>query len=170
MKDPMIVASAKDRGAMSEDSTQAWLVLGWIGLAFLVVGGVDFALTWFPLNLGNREWEFATVTQSFNGLPILVLGVGLLTVAADQTGRRWWGHLGLVASLLLLVWVMVGFVLWALSVSLALETVPESLALGIKKAVTRTLIQACAYAALLTYVLGRSWRIAKTGAVTPRNE
>lgn len=158
MNEPMIVASAKDRGAaMSEDSTQAWLVLGWIGLAFLVVGGFDFALAWFPMNFGMREWVFGTVTQSFNGLPILVLGVGLLTVASGQTQRRWWGLLGFGVTLLLLVWVLAAFVLWAGNVSLAMETVPEELALGVQRAIAKTLVQSLVYPAVLVYLLRRTW-------------
>lgn len=171
MKEPMIVASAKGQGrgssALPEDSTQAWLVLGWIGLVFLTVGGVDFALVWFPPNFGIREWEFATVTQSFNGLPILLLGVGLLTVAGERTERRWWGLLGSGAALVLLVWVLAGFALWALNVSVALATVPEGLALSLQKAVGKTLLQSLVYAAVLLYLVRRAWLKKKSGAGRP---
>jgi hypothetical protein len=95
VSDPKIVASGRNQvhpGSVPSDSSGSWAVLGWIGLAFLVVGGSDFALVWFPLNFGNPEWEFGTVTQSFNGLPILLLGLGLLVAGADQVGRRWWGE------------------------------------------------------------------------------
>jgi len=168
VSDPKIVASAKNQrhpGSVPRDTSRSWLVLGWIGLVFLVVGGADFLLVWIPPNFGSPEWEFGTVTQSFNGLPILLLGLGLLTVASEQAVRRWWGALGVVGSVVLLVWVLVGAVLWALNVSLALETVPAELALDIQRAVVKTLVQAIAYTLGLSYLVWRAWATARRGSV-----
>jgi hypothetical protein len=164
VSDPKIVASGRNQvhpGSVPSDSSGSWAVLGWIGLAFLVVGGSDFALVWFPLNFGNPEWEFGTVTQSFNGLPILLLGLGLLVAGADQVGRRWWGTLGLGAAVGLLLWVLMGFVIWANRVSLALETVPDELEVGIQRAVAKTLVQAITYSAALGYLAWKGWAVAK---------
>ena len=164
MSDPKIVASGRNQvhpGSVRSGSRQSWLVLGWIGLVFLVVGGSDFALVWFPLNFGNPEWEFGTVTQSFNGLPILLLGLGLLTAAAKEVERRWWGLLALGAALGLLLWVLVAFVFWATNVSLALETVPDDLELGIQRAIAKTLLQSVAYSVGLGYLVRRTWAVAK---------
>lgn len=161
MNDPKIVASGKDAGRRAPvgaaDEVGTWAALGWIGLVFLLVGGADFALVWFPASFGAREWEFATVTQSFNGLPILLLGVGLLMVASEQVDRRWWWYLAVGASALLLLWVLVGVALWTSNVGLALQTVPDELRGGIGKAVVRTTIQAIAYPVLLVYLLKRAW-------------
>ena len=128
----------------------------------MTVGGVDFALVWFPTNFGNREWQFATGAQSFNGLPILLLGLGFLTVAAEQVDRRWWGMLGVGFALVLLVWMLVGIALWANNVSLALGTVPEELALGIQKSILKTMVQSLVYPAILVYLLRRGW-VSQTG-------
>lgn len=160
MSDSKIVASAKQvrhGGSMQPDSRRSWLILGWIGLAFLVVGGTDFLLTWIPVDFGNQEWEFGTVTQSFNGLPILLLGVGLLTVAAKAVERRWWELLGLGASALLLAWVVAGAVLWSLNLSLALEMVPQELEIGVRRAVAQTLVQCVTYTLALSYLTLKGW-------------
>jgi hypothetical protein len=138
--------------------------LGWIGSAFLAVGAVDFGLAWVPLDFGTPEWEFATVTQSFNGLPILLLGIGLLNAAAEQTGRRWWGMVGAGAALVLLLWVLTGFVFWANNVSLALTTVPPEVAIGVQKAIAKTAVQSVVYSTVLVYLLGRAWRARRTVA------
>lgn len=162
MSDPKIVASVKDAGRRATtdvvDASRAWAVLGWIGLAFLVVGGSDFVLVWFPLSFGTREWEFATVTQSFNGLPILLLGVGLLMVASEQVERRWWLYVAAGAAAVLLLWVLAGFGLWASNVGLALETVPDELRVGIQKAVAKTAVQSVAYPVVLGYLVWRAWQ------------
>jgi len=164
VSDPKIVASARNQvhpGSVPRDSSRSWLVLGWIGLVFLTVGGVDFALTWIPPNFGSPEWEFGTVTQSFNGLPILLLGLGLLTVASEQGERRWWGTFGMVGSAGLLVWVLVGAVLWSRTVSLALETVPAEVELDIQRSVAKTLVQAIAYTLALSYLAWRGWTLGR---------
>ena len=88
MSDPKLVmpekSSSKARRALPPDPVRTWALLGWVGVAFIVVGGVDFALTWYPMNFGNREWEFGTVTASFNGLPILLLGQGYCSLPGSR--------------------------------------------------------------------------------------
>lgn len=153
---------------MWRHSSRSWLILGWIGLAFLIVGGMDFALAWIPPRFGVREWEFATVTQSFNGLPILLLGVGLLTVASEETDRRWWGLVGSAASAVLLLWVLLGAVIWAMSVSIALETAPENVAVTVRKAIAKTAVQAVVYIAAFALLLGRT-RLRKPDGATERD-
>jgi hypothetical protein len=139
-------------------------------LVFLVVGGTDFLLTWLPLNLGNPEWEFGTVTQSFNGLPILLLGLGLLTVASEEGDRRWWGLVGLGVGSVLLLWVLVGTVFWILNVPLALEAAPPEALGAIREAVARTAVQAVAYSGVLAYMLGRGWLSRRDGAKGPERQ
>jgi hypothetical protein len=154
---PRIVAATGDaKRNRPVDHPRAWAVLGWTALAFLVVGGFDFALTWYPPDFGNREWEFGTVTASLNGLPILLIGIALLLAASIQTGRRWWAILATVASLVMLVWVAVGAVLWATNVPLALESVPPELAVGIKKSLAKTVVQSVVYPLVLTFLLVRA--------------
>ena len=160
MSDPKIVASGKKQvhpGSVHRDSSRSWLVLGWIGLVFLVVGGTDFLLLWWPPNFGAPEWEFGTVTQSLNGLPILLLGLGLTIVAAEEVDRGWWGLVGLAVAVGLLLWVLVGAVLWSLNVSLALETAPGAMATTVTKAVAKTAIQFVVYIAALAFLIGRRW-------------
>lgn len=161
MNDPKIVASTKgrgvDRGSMSSDAARSWRMLGWIGLAFLTVGGADFVLTWLPVSFGNREWEFGTVTQSFNALPIVFFGIGIVMAAGERAGRDWWIGVATGVAAILLVWVLVGVGLWLISVPLAFATVPDNLALGLQKAAAKTALQALIYPAVLLYLLRRAW-------------
>jgi len=149
----MVASPRHDGGWRHSGLDDVWAALGWIGAVFLVVGGTDFALIWLPPNFGSREWQFGTVTQSFNGLPILVLGIGLLLAGATRTERRWWAYLAAIGALAMLVWVSVGFVLWGMNVSLAMASVPDQLTLGVQKAIAKTLIQSLVYAAILIYLV-----------------
>jgi hypothetical protein len=137
---------------------------------FLVVGGADFVFTWVPLNFGVPEWEFGTVTQSFNGLPVLLLGLGLLLVASNEVERRWWELLGMGAAAVLLLWVLFGAVLWMSNVQLALDAAPAEALSAIREAVARTAVQAVAYSAALAYLVVKGWLSMRAGAKEPRKQ
>ena len=151
------------KGTKKVDPAQAWALLGWVGLVFLIVGGSDFALTWYPMNFGNREWEFGTVTASFNGLPILALGLGLLYAASLGFQRRWWAALTLIGSVVLMLWVVGGAVIWATNVPLALQAVPPEMMVGIKKALVKTTIQSVTYPVILLFLAVRSFQVVRRG-------
>lgn len=155
--------SSKARSPKSGDAIRTWAILGWVGLAFLVVGGADFALTWYPMDFGNREWEFGTVTASFNGLPILVLGLGLLLTSSLQSGRRWWSLLAALGAFVLALWIVVGVVLWATNVPLALSSVPPDVMIGMKKSIAKTVVQSVTYPVVLTYLGVRSVKALRGG-------
>ena len=120
---------------------------------------------WFPVSFGTREWEFAAVTQSFNGLPILLLGLGLLVVASEQLERRWWGLVATGVAGGLLLWILAGAALWASNVSLALSAVPEEVVTGVRKAVAKTAVQSVVYTAVLAYLV---WKGVGPGGVVRR--
>jgi hypothetical protein len=127
-------------------------VTGWTGLTFLLVGGFDFALTWYPSDFGNREWEFGTVTASLNGLPVPTIGLVLLLAGAILLERRWWAGVVAVVSWVGMLWVLVGIVLWATTIPLAVQTVPPEVALGLKKAVAKSALQSLMYPVILAYL------------------
>jgi hypothetical protein len=155
-----ILASSEDakkrKGKKRVDPSAAWTVLGWAGFIFLVVGGSDFVLTWYPTAFGNREWEFGTVTASFNHLPIIVLGLGLLYAGALQSARKGWAALVLVLATGLTIWVLLGAIIWATNVPLALQAAPPEVMTGIKKALVKTAIQSLAYPMILGYMAWKS--------------
>ena len=167
MTDPMIVASRRKQvrsAPVSGEASRSWRVLGWIGLVFLVVGGTDFAMVWIPARFGVAEWEFGAVSQSFNGLPILLLGLGFLTVAADVADRRWFATVALGGSVVLLLCVTGGALLWARHVQLALEAAPAGAQLDIRKAVAKTLVQAVTYSVALSSLVWYLWSNARRKA------
>jgi hypothetical protein len=133
-----------------------------MGLAFLVVGGLDFVLAWVPPMVGSSEWAFGTATASFNGLPIVAMGVVLLGASAIRVERRWWSVVATAAAAVLFVWVLVGAVLWANSVSTALASVPAELSTGVKRAVLKTGVQSLTYLGLFGYLARAGVRVSKS--------
>ncbi len=63
-----------------------------IGLTFFLVGLIDAASAWLPLQLGESEWELGTTSQFFDIFPLLGLGIALPArrgrSARPGSGRR----------------------------------------------------------------------------------
>ena len=116
-------------------------LLRWAGLAFFVLGATDVALTWLPTNFGNREWEFATVTASFNGMPVIILGLVLMVATAAWEGKKWWALGGGLVAAAFFLFVLGAIVLWAGNVPLALGAVEGVALTGLKKAIFKTAVQ-----------------------------
>ena len=124
-----------------------WFLLGWAGWVFLLAGLADILLAWIPLNLGNAQWEFGTITSSLQSLPLPFLGAALILAAGIARGRIWWARLGVIILILLALWVLFCGAVYGLNVPLALQSVKQPDVLyGLKKAVFRTALQVVLYA------------------------
>jgi len=140
--------------------TLGWYLLGWAGWVFLLAGLTDIGLAWVPLHLGNPEWEFGTITQSLQSLPVPFLGCALIMAAGIARGRNWWARVGVIILALLALWVLVSGVLYALNVPLALRSVQQpDVKFGLKKAIFRTAVQVGLYVVTASSM---AWLGAKT--------
>lgn len=161
----MVLKSDEDRTRVNRpklDTEATFAVLGWMGLAFLVVGGMDFLLVWYPPSFASREWQFAVVTRSFSSLPVPTMGLGLLIFASVKADRRWWAFLGAAASAVVALAVVVGVVLWGVNIPLALTQVPDQVATGMYRSIARTAVQAVAYPSLFVYLSLTGLRAARS--------
>ena len=132
--------------------TSAWRWLGWFALSLAIVGIADWLLAWFPLALGNPEWEFGTVVSTFSGLPLITMGFAGLVASAMARGIRW--QLVAVGSLMLLWAVLVigALVIFLLDIPVALRAVQGPARLGILKAIVKTALLGVVFTTV--YVIG----------------
>jgi hypothetical protein len=134
-------------------ASAAWSLLGGIGVLLAVVGGADIALIWVPLAFGNPEWEFGTLTSTFDSLPVLTLGLGLALVAtydADATRVR-----RLIRTLfgVIAVALIAGGVLYLTLLPMALRALSDpAVQIGLFRAMVKTAIQAVAYPTLYLWI------------------
>ena len=136
-----------------------WYLLGWLGLVFVIVGGVSLALMWYPVLIGNPQWEFGTVSSTYDSLPITALGLGLLLGAGVARGIRWWTRIAAVLFLLLALLVIGGLVLYATNLPLALRAVTDPLARsGLKRAIAKALVQGVMYGGVFCILGVSAWR------------
>ena len=150
------VDASSGRRRLAPAPDYGWYLMGWIGLAFLLVGGLDLALAWYPPQIGNPQWEFGTVSRTYDNLAITALGLTLLLGAGVARGVRWWTRTVAVLFLVLAVLLLAGFVLYLLNIPLALKSVTDPVALsGLKRAMTKTMGQAVVYTVVF-FVLGLS--------------
>jgi len=152
------------RPTASDEPSPSRAVWAWTGLAFLIVGGADVALTWFPMQFGNPEWEFGSVTAAMNGLPVPMLGLAAMIWASAEGRRKWMATLSVVVGAVLLLCILAGLVLWATGIPLALQSVPANLSVGLEKALVKTSIQEVVYPVLLVFLTVRAWRAARSRA------
>ena len=163
-----IVAEAQPQSTRSGflDPAAGWSVIGLAGLLFFVVGTVDIAILWYPLNFGNVTWEFGTVVPTLNGLPGTTIGLSLMAAAAVARGQA--GRAKTLAAVLLveaLIVVSLGL-LFATDAPVALRGVPAgSLELfGLKRAVVKAAVQIVVYPIVLTWMAILIWRRAGKAA------
>lgn len=160
MTDPRIVVGQPGSGEprVHRAPGPEWQVLLTVGLLFVVVGGADVALVWYPARFGVPEFEFASVAASLNSLPVVTMGVALLVAASSKLALRKTAWLALVVIVLLGLLVLVGGVLFGLTVPLALQAeVEPTILTGIKKQVAKGVVQLVGYG--VTYLLLARWTL-----------
>ena len=136
-----------------------WQLLGWLGATFLIVGMLDIALAWYPFNLGNSEWEFGTISSTFDSLPVVTLGLALLL--GSSVARGWKAGVRIFAGLLILAALMIlaALVIYGLNLPLAFKSVQDPLLrTGLKKAVTKAIGQGVFYPAAFLIIALKALR------------
>lgn len=155
----LINEPAGPRKSVPVEPETGWFLLGWAGWVFLIAGAADISLAWIPMHFGNPEWEFGTITRSFDALPLPFLGAALVMGSGAARGRMWWGRVAVIVFALFVLWVLFSGVVYALNVPLALRSVTQPLVLtGLKKAILRTSVQVLLYSVAAS---GMAWLGAK---------
>ena len=135
------------------DPDQAWSLLGYIGIAFILVGALDVGLAWFPFVLGSAEWEFGTIGATLNGLPLP--GLGLMLVLASGVALGLPVRIRVVAAIcavLVVALLGLGF-LYVTVIPVALSEVTNPVVrAGLMKSIVKALALLVIYPALFGWV------------------
>src|SRR5574341_375596 len=136
-----------------------WLLLGWIGLVFCGVGGLDLLLTWYPMQFGNAEWEFGTVSATLDGLPLFTMGLALLIGSSVARGQRWLVQTLAIVLVVMAVLVLAAAVLYVTNVPIALRAVSQPvIQTGLKKAIVKAAGQSVLYPLAYLWIARLAWR------------
>ena len=157
----VITGSVTERHPVPQlsDPERAWAALGWIGLAFVIIGMVDLVLAWYPPALGSPEWEFGTIGATLNGLPLPALGLTLSLAAGIAGGSRWRMRTTSVVAvcLALLVFGLAFIYVTVIPVALAEATNPV-VRTGLLKSIAKAIALLAIYPVLFTWVGYQGWR------------
>lgn len=157
---PITVETAAQRHS-GRATLDAWVALTWIGVAFTLLGLIDVALGWYPLALGNAEWEFGTISGTLNALAIPMLGLYLVLASViARSDRRAARVVAVVMGLLLATILLLG-VIYLTVVPIALKAVSSNalVSMGMKKAIVKALTLGLADSVLLGGGMVKAWRV-----------
>ena len=146
--------------------SDAWTIMSWVGLGFLVMSGTDIALAWYPTSFGNPEWEFGAISASLNGFAIPTLALYLILASAIARKQIVFTRvLAIVLVALAIVIVVLGLI-YATVVPQAFTSVSENdlLTSGMRRAVLKAVVLILAYVVLMIAGAVRAWRV--SGRVT----
>ena len=146
----------------SASAAIGWSFLGWVGLAFALVGFLDIALAFFPSAFGNAEWEFGTISATLNGLPLPALGLAMLLASGVVQGSRakTYGAIGMLAVLTLLLAGAAFLYITVVPVALR-DVTNEAVRTGLLKSVAKALALLVLYPTLFVCIAVAGWRAAR---------
>jgi hypothetical protein len=141
--------------------SDAWTIMSWVGIGFLVMSGTDIALAWYPTSFGNPEWEFGAISASLNAFAIPTLALYL--ILASAIARRHVGFTRVLAAILVLLALIIAALglIYATVVPQAFTSVSQNelLASGMRRAVLKAVVLICAYLVLMVAGAIRAWRV-----------
>lgn len=135
----------------ARSSTAPWRLVGAAGVAFALLGLTDVLLLWYPLRIGRPDWEFATVSGSFDALPLATIGALLIVARLHAAGSRLSRRLVGSGLILLVLTLCAAFVLFALSFATGIGQVNDETRWILIRAGTKTSVAACVY--VILYIL-----------------
>lgn len=131
------------------DTRLAWSVLGWFGIAAVMIGGFDILLAWYPMQSGNSAWEFGIINITIWSMPFITTGLVFLLAAGLGLQKRWLARSAGIAMLLLALAILAMLLIYALVIPIALEGTPEPAQLNVKKSIVKTVVLGPIFSAVL---------------------
>jgi hypothetical protein len=162
----MLVTGHREKPATSTSfriSEPEWSILGLVGASFIVLGAMDLVLVWYPQAFGTPEWEFSTVTATFNGLPVPVLGMTMLLASGVARRRPIITRGAAILLWTLALIVLAAFILYATTVPMAISRINNPVVrTGLLKAIAKTSVQGVMYPIVFAWAGFKGWRAVRT--------
>jgi hypothetical protein len=153
-------------GAESGDRevSSGWLAVGVVGLALFVAGVTDLLLAWLPPRFGSPEWEFGTISATLNNMPVPTMGLALALAFAAASDRKSSLAAAGIWSILVVLFLVVAGVFYALDVPLALRAVQDPVAhRGLRAAIVKGVVGFISYGGFHLWAAVFAWRRIRAG-------
>jgi hypothetical protein len=136
-----------------------WSVLFGGGVAFSIIGFTDVLLLWYPLAFGSLDWEFATLSGTFDALPLATIGMVMMGAGSIALRRARTSFVLSLLYLFLCIVVSAAAALFLLAVLAGMSAVDPSVEMQFRRAVTKTSVLSVSYILLygwLAWIVGRA--------------
>jgi hypothetical protein len=100
-----------------------WRLLLLLGLLLVPLGAVELGTILFPTNFGNLDWEFGTISDLLDRLPLFGIGVCLTLLGSAVLGISWLRWLSAVVLVLVVALLMVFAALYATNVPVMIQVI-----------------------------------------------
>ncbi len=134
----------KDATATSGPARELlWRLVRPAALLVTIVSGVLVAGVWIPPDFGSPDWEFGTIHGFLDGLPLFLVGLGLLAAAALAEGRQATSSVIGVTFVVIAIAVVLAGLLMAINLPLAwrASSANPGLHAAVKKGMAKAAVQ-----------------------------
>lgn len=129
-----------------------WPFIMGSGIILGLIGWVDVLLLWYPIRFGDAEWEFGTVSATFDALPLATIGLVAVAVAARIASgpvvRKTVAGFAIVAVGIFVV----AYILFVLSFLQGWANIPEQASWMLVRAGAKASLYAFAYTVLYVWL------------------
>jgi len=144
-----------------------WQLFLLLGLLLVPLGAVELGTLLFPTNFGNLDWEFGTISNLLDRLPLFGIGVCLTLLGSAALGISWLRWLSAIVLVLVVALLMVFAALYATNLPVMMKVMqategPKRLA--IEKAMAKSVAQFGVYVVGLLVITIRGVRLSRTVA------
>jgi amino acid transporter len=154
----ILVGSSKTaQGAILDDRDLHSPAL-WFGIILTLVTLANFALLWWRPQFGNAEWEFSTIGQTIDRIPLLVVSICLLVYGVLTSGSVKGARILAAFCVLLALWIIGSTVLYGMASLTALKLVPGNQIGLVRRTVAKNLFGAGMYVLLFGATGIQLWR------------
>lgn len=161
---PLVVSPNAGRGAAVTERVDVRALHRpalWVGWGLVVVSLANQVLLWWAPQFGTPQWEFATVSQTFDRMPLLVLSLLLVALGTLLSGSVAASRAVAVLLAALALGIIAMAALYGLSAAVAWSGArgapPEALSLFARAAV-KTALVAVVYFTVLGALAATLWR------------
>jgi hypothetical protein len=143
---------------LSPAARLVWQTMIVVGSLLAVIGLLDLAQLWVPIQFGVPEWEYGTASSFFDQFPAVGLGLALIMGGSLALGWRWTVRGLGIACLLIAMFMWVVAAVYLTVVPFTFKAVRDPVVLtGIKKGLVKTLTQSLVYPFAMLWLAGMGW-------------
>lgn len=130
----------------------------WFGLLIAIPGWIDVLMLYSAPRWASIDWEFGTITSTFDALPLGTVGLVLAALGAVGSGRPVSLKLMALLSALLLLALGAAAVIFALDIPVVLRAVRPDMSSAVKVSMLKTSMTAATYLVVYASMTVFCWR------------